>query len=641
MNRIYLYSDEFSPDSVASVSEYERSSLNITMGMGGLKSADTSTLGDDDSRFDDPPYTRDSRKSVGHRPSFSHNNVSAEILDPTYSGTRVPSTIQQASPEQLRDDYVAVLQSYDAYSNSLKSLTVDTTVLVDKLSKALGIEGGVGTSVPSSIPSDDHVLARSVHADQLLLPSMPRDGGLSPRVSRGEPTPPSTENFLRSNTQYTNPRLWQSDTAAFLSRMHKDNLAAVHHHHAASIDPILPQVDASANTTNHLHHHNTSSQLLSTSQLPMDNSQQRVESLLSSTDGKMYYSARKPTAVADRDSQQRSSEQSSSTLASLLNVSQKEVDNLLLVTSLQSQGSRPPSTVPAMSGIAPARVENMAVNTSLRLSSEDIGQRLKSLEDKFSTIVTLLEKSEDGEEKKDKAGETHETLETHATNNKDRRHRSADHHRHDRKEERERSRVMGMIEAVVVVPPVLGQSPGLVPEVKVVVARNATAIITINSSSIVTKPIDDRCRITTTGATAAVKKMPMHRDTKRYPVSEDTASTASRESFSNSSRHTTDGGGGDGGDGGSTASTTSTLLKTVLGRKDGEGVDDLVSRILREAKEHGRLSEYTAASLRPQFSATTTTTTIPTGGPNDYADLLPSAKAAVDVSTAARSHINN
>jgi hypothetical protein len=71
--------------------------------------------------------------------------------------------------------------------------------------------------------------------------------------------------------------------------------------------------------------------------------------------------------------------------------------------------------------------------------------------------------------------------------------------------------VMGMIEAVVVVPPVLGQSPGLVPEVKVVVARNATAIITINSSSIVTKPIDDRCRITTTGATVAVKKMPMHR----------------------------------------------------------------------------------------------------------------------------------
>jgi hypothetical protein len=79
------------------------------------------------------------------------------------------------------------------------------------------------------------------------------------------------------------------------------------------------------------------------------------------------------------------------------------------------------------------------------------------------------------------------------------------------------------------------------------------------------------------------------------------------------------------------------LLKTVLGRKDGEGVDDLVSRILREAKEHGRLSEYTAASLRPQFSTTTTTTTMSTGGPNDYADLLPSAKAAVDVSTAARS----
>lgn len=144
-------------------------------------------------------------------------------------------------------------------------------------------------------------------------------------------------------------------------------------------------------------------------------------------------------------------------------------------------------------------------------------------------------------------------------------------------------------------------------------------------------------------------------DTKRYAASDDTGSTASQESGTNSSRHSTGdgsgaGAGGGGGDGGSTVSTTSTttstLLKTVLGRKDGEGVDDLVSRILREAKEHGRLSEYTAASLRPQLS-TTTVASMPTmvatkaivsmGDPHDYADLLPSAKAAVDISSAARS----
>lgn len=729
MNRIYLYSDEFSPDSVASVSDYERSSLNITMGMGGLKSADTSTLGDDDSRFDDlPPYTRDSRKHVGHRPSLSHNNVSAEILDPTYSGTRVPSTIQHSSPEQLRDDYVAVLQSYDAYSNSLKSLTVDTTVLVDKLSKALGIEGGVGTSIPSSIPSDDnHVLARSVHTADQLLPSMPRDGGLSPRMSRVEPTPPSTENFLRSNNnnnstnQYTNnPRLWQSDTAAFLSRMHKDNLAAVNnHHHASSMDPMLTtQVDTSATTNHHHPHHhhqqqhNTSSQLLSTSQLPTDNSQ-RVESLLSSTDGKLYYSARKPNHVVAATA---GVADSSTSLASLLNVSQKEVDNLLLVTSLQSQGSSsssyPSTNVPTTTGAGagvggtPARVvENMAVNTSLRLSSEDIGQRLKSLEDKFSTIVTLLEKSDDGEndkqnKDKDNKGETSENRRSRSqrshhhshrhsrsrslsrspsrspspsrrrsrSRSKSHSHHRSDHHgvdhshrhrhrRHRRTSSRSKSRSRSRSHHRSSSQrqrhhqshrrPVSSYyyDQGNSSSEEDVHAPVSPSRDRFDMNSLSSSHSQLLARSAGAGAGAGGGGGSSRRrdsnEAKRYLVSgpEDTASTASRESLSTStstSRHTMDGTGDGGGSTASTTSTTtSTVLKTVLGRKDGEGVDELVSRILREAKEHGRLSDYTVASLRPPLSSTMMTQQQVSTGPGQdhYTDLLPSAKAAVDISS--------
>lgn len=166
MNRIYLYSDEFSSDSVASVSDYERSSLNITMG--GIKSADTSTIGDEDSRFDDihPSHQNNNMSLIANRqPQYHPNNVSADILDPSRSSrppfsTRMPSTIKQRSPQQLRDEYAAVLHSYDAYSQSLKSLNEDTTVLVERLSKALAIEGE-GSTESSSIPSED---ARAISA---------------------------------------------------------------------------------------------------------------------------------------------------------------------------------------------------------------------------------------------------------------------------------------------------------------------------------------------------------------------------------------------------------------------------------------------------------------------------------------------
>jgi hypothetical protein len=83
----------------------------------------------------------------------------------------------------------------------------------------------------------------------------------------------------------------------------------------------------------------------------------------------------------------------------------------------------------------------------------------------------------------------------------------------------------------------------------------------------------------------------------------------------------------------SASTSHSSTVHRVLNKRDGESVEQLVQRILNEAKHNGRLSEEAAALLKRQSLSSTVASGLRNAVHTDD-DLLPSAKLALAASKA-------